>query len=89
VLNIGIKCSRGVRPGLTRRKISDQEIVDRAMYSLINEGARILDEGIALRPSDIDVVYIAGYGVSRFSCSDPWAIASMGHVHGHSHGHSH
>ncbi len=50
------------RLGLVRRKVSDQEIVERALYSLINEGARILEDGIALRASDIDVVYIAGYG---------------------------
>jgi 3-hydroxyacyl-CoA dehydrogenase len=50
------------RLGLVRRKVSDREIVERALYSLINEGARILEEGIALRASDIDVVYIAGYG---------------------------
>jgi 3-hydroxyacyl-CoA dehydrogenase len=50
------------RLGLARRKVSDKEIVERALYSLINEGARILEEGVALRSSDIDVVYIAGYG---------------------------
>ncbi|HMK87032.1 MAG TPA: 3-hydroxyacyl-CoA dehydrogenase NAD-binding domain-containing protein [Steroidobacteraceae bacterium] len=50
------------RLGLTRRPVSDEEIVERALYSLINEGARILEEGIALRSSDIDIVYIAGYG---------------------------
>ena len=49
-----------------RRKVSDQEIVERALYSLINEGARILEEGIALRASDIDVVYLAGYGFPDF-----------------------
>jgi 3-hydroxyacyl-CoA dehydrogenase len=54
------------RVGLTRRKISDEEIVERALYSLINEGARILEEGIAMRASDIDVVYIAGYGFPDF-----------------------
>src|SRR5207244_3545100 len=42
--------------GIERRKISDQEIVERLVYSLVNEGARILDEGIALRASDIDRV---------------------------------
>jgi 3-hydroxyacyl-CoA dehydrogenase len=52
--------------GLARRKISDQEIVQRALYSLINEGARILEEGIALRASDIDVVYLTGYGFPDF-----------------------
>jgi 3-hydroxyacyl-CoA dehydrogenase len=44
------------------RKISDAEIVDRLVYALVNEGARILEEGIAMRASDIDVVYLAGYG---------------------------
>ncbi len=52
--------------GITRRKISDQEIVQRALYALINEGARILQEGIALRASDIDVVYLTGYGFPDF-----------------------
>jgi 3-hydroxyacyl-CoA dehydrogenase len=61
-----IVLEESARLGLTRRKISDEEIVERAMCSLINEGARILEEGIALRPSDIDVVYIAGYGFPDF-----------------------
>jgi 3-hydroxyacyl-CoA dehydrogenase len=52
--------------GISRRKVSDEEIVQRALYSLINEGARILEEGIALRASDIDVVYLTGYGFPDF-----------------------
>jgi 3-hydroxyacyl-CoA dehydrogenase len=52
--------------GITRRQINDEEIVQRALYSLINEGARILEEGIALRASDIDVVYLTGYGFPDF-----------------------
>ena len=48
--------------GITRRKISDEEIVERLIYALVNEGARILEEGIALRASDIDMVYLNGYG---------------------------
>jgi 3-hydroxyacyl-CoA dehydrogenase len=52
--------------GIARRQISDEEIVQRALYSLINEGARILEEKIALRASDIDVVYLAGYGFPDF-----------------------
>jgi 3-hydroxyacyl-CoA dehydrogenase len=48
--------------GITPRKIDDAEIVDRLVYALANEGARILDEGIAARSSDIDVVYLTGYG---------------------------
>lgn len=48
--------------GIERHDISDEEIVERCIYALINEGARILEEGIALRSSDIDVIYIYGYG---------------------------
>jgi len=48
--------------GLTRRPISDVEIIERCIFALINEGAKILEEGIALRASDIDVVYLTGYG---------------------------
>ncbi|HEU5135773.1 MAG TPA: 3-hydroxyacyl-CoA dehydrogenase NAD-binding domain-containing protein [Steroidobacteraceae bacterium] len=48
--------------GVTPRKIDDAEIVDRLVYALVNEGARILDERIAARSSDIDVCYVAGYG---------------------------
>jgi 3-hydroxyacyl-CoA dehydrogenase len=52
--------------GIERRKISDQEIVERLVYSLVNEGARILEEGIAMRASDIDMVYLTGYGFPLF-----------------------
>ncbi|WP_444904448.1 3-hydroxyacyl-CoA dehydrogenase NAD-binding domain-containing protein [Microbulbifer sp. CnH-101-E] len=48
--------------GIERREISDKEILNRLTFSLINEGARILEDGIAQRPSDIDVVYVYGYG---------------------------
>jgi 3-hydroxyacyl-CoA dehydrogenase len=48
--------------GLARRSIGDEEIVERLVYALVNEGARILEEGIAQRASDIDMVYLAGYG---------------------------
>lgn len=50
------------RAGLTRRAISEEEIVERMIYPMINEGARILEDGIAYRPSDIDVVWVYGYG---------------------------
>src|SRR2546427_1595940 len=46
----------------TRRSISDQEILERSIYSMINEGAKILEEGIVARPLDIDIVWIYGYG---------------------------
>ena len=48
--------------GITPRKVSDKEIVQRLVFALVNEGARILEEGIAQRASDIDMVYILGYG---------------------------
>jgi 3-hydroxyacyl-CoA dehydrogenase len=48
--------------GIVPRAISAEEIVQRCVYALVNEGARLLAEGIALRASDIDVVYLAGYG---------------------------
>ncbi|MBA3590761.1 3-hydroxyacyl-CoA dehydrogenase NAD-binding domain-containing protein [Methylibium sp.] len=48
--------------GITPRKIGEEEIVHRLVYSLVNEGAKILDEGIASRASDIDMVYLTGYG---------------------------
>ncbi len=48
--------------GRTRRTVTDQEILERCLYPMINEGAKILDEGIASRASDIDVVWINGYG---------------------------
>ena len=48
--------------GIQRRAISDQEIVERLVYALTNEGARLLEEGIAARASDIDIVYLSGYG---------------------------
>ncbi len=48
--------------GITPRKVSDEEIVQRLVFSLVNEAAHILEEGIASRPGDIDMVYLTGYG---------------------------
>jgi len=48
--------------GVTRREISDQEVLERLLYPMVNEGARILEEGKALRASDIDVIWVYGYG---------------------------
>ena len=50
------------RAGITQRDIADQEILERCLLPMINEGAKILEEGIAIRASDIDVVYVYGYG---------------------------
>ena len=52
----------GIRKHNQRRTIDREEIVDRCMLALVNEGARILEEGIAMRASDIDVIYVYGYG---------------------------
>jgi 3-hydroxyacyl-CoA dehydrogenase len=48
--------------GIEARRISDDEIVHRLVYALVNEGAKIVDEGIALRASDVDMIYLTGYG---------------------------
>ena len=61
-----IVLEESARSGLQRRSVSDEEIVARAMCALINEAARILEEGIAIRASDIDVVYLTGYGFPDF-----------------------
>ena len=54
------------RAGITRRSISDEEILQRCLYALINEGARVLEDGIALRAADIDVIYLTGYGFPAY-----------------------
>jgi 3-hydroxyacyl-CoA dehydrogenase len=48
--------------GITRRHITDEEILQRLLYPMVNEGAKILEEKIAIRASDIDVVWVYGYG---------------------------
>jgi 3-hydroxyacyl-CoA dehydrogenase len=50
------------KAGVSPREISDQEIVERTLYTMVNEGAKILEEGMAQRASDIDVVWVYGYG---------------------------
>ena len=50
------------RSGIARREIAQEEIVERMIFPMINEGARILEEGIAARPGDIDVIWVYGYG---------------------------
>ncbi|HNL32416.1 MAG TPA: 3-hydroxyacyl-CoA dehydrogenase family protein, partial [Pseudomonadales bacterium] len=52
--------------GIARREFSDEEVLDRCIFPLINEGAKILQEGMALRPGDIDVVYVNGYGFPAY-----------------------
>jgi 3-hydroxyacyl-CoA dehydrogenase len=57
---------QSARAGITRRAIADQEILERTLYPMINEGARILEEGKAYRPSDIDIVWLNGYGFPAY-----------------------
>jgi 3-hydroxyacyl-CoA dehydrogenase len=64
--------------GIERRRISDQEIVDRLVLSMVNEGARILEEGIAQRASDIDIVYVTGYGFPRHRGGPMFHADTMG-----------
>ena len=52
--------------GIARREIDDREILDRCLYPLINEGAKLLEEGIAARASDIDVIWVHGYGFPAY-----------------------
>ena len=52
--------------GVVRRQISDAEILERCLYSMINEAAKILQEGVAARPVDIDMVWLHGYGFPRY-----------------------
>jgi 3-hydroxyacyl-CoA dehydrogenase len=54
------------RRGISRRPIEKREIVERLIFPMINEGARILEEGIAQRPGDIDVIWVYGYGFPRW-----------------------
>jgi 3-hydroxyacyl-CoA dehydrogenase len=64
--------------GITRRVIDDQEIEERTIYALINEGARLLAEGVATRAADIDVVYLTGYGFPAFRGGPMFYADSIG-----------
>ena len=60
--------------GIERRPIPNEEIVDRCVYALVNEGARILEDGIALRAGDIDITYIYGYGFPPSGAAARWSM---------------
>ncbi|HSR08857.1 MAG TPA: 3-hydroxyacyl-CoA dehydrogenase NAD-binding domain-containing protein [Bryobacteraceae bacterium] len=64
--------------GIERRIIAQEEIVDRCVLALVNEGARILEEGMALRSSDIDVIYITGYGFPAWRGGPMFYAESLG-----------
>ena len=62
----------GAAQGIAQREIGEEEILERCLYPMVNEGAKILKEGIAIRPSDIDVIWVNGYG---------WPIYRGGPMH--------
>ena len=64
--------------GVTPRKISDDEIVHRLVFALVNEGARILEEGFALRAVDIDIIYLTGYGFPAWRGGPMWYADTVG-----------
>jgi 3-hydroxyacyl-CoA dehydrogenase len=64
--------------GIERRTVSDEEIIERCIYIMINEGARILEEGYALRASDIDIVYLTGYGFPSYRGGPMWYADTVG-----------
>ena len=64
--------------GLTARTIGDAEIVERCLYALVNEGARILEEGIAARAVDLDMVYLTGYGFPAYRGGPMFYADSVG-----------
>jgi 3-hydroxyacyl-CoA dehydrogenase len=64
--------------GVPQRKISTEEITDRCLYALVNEGARILEEGYAVRASDIDIIYLNGYGFPAYRGGPMWYADAIG-----------
>jgi len=64
--------------GIKRRAITEEEIIERTQYALINEGAKILEEGIALRAVDIDTIYINGYGYPAWRGGPMWYANTVG-----------
>jgi 3-hydroxyacyl-CoA dehydrogenase len=73
-----IVAERVAESGRRRRDIGDAEIVERTVYALVNEGARILEEGIALRAGDIDIAYVYGYGFPAHRGGPMWYADTVG-----------
>jgi 3-hydroxyacyl-CoA dehydrogenase len=63
---------------IPQRQISPEDIVDRCIYTLVNEGARLLEEGIALRAVDIDIIYLNGYGFPAYRGGPMWHADTVG-----------
>jgi 3-hydroxyacyl-CoA dehydrogenase len=66
------------RAAIRRHELTDSEIVERLVYALVNEGAKILDEGIAAKASDIDIVYLTGYGFPLWRGGPMWYADTVG-----------
>jgi 3-hydroxyacyl-CoA dehydrogenase len=66
------------KKGIKKQEIGKDEIVDRVIYALVNEGARILEEGIALRAVDIDIIYLMGYGFPAYRGGPMWYADTVG-----------
>jgi 3-hydroxyacyl-CoA dehydrogenase len=64
--------------GVQRRAITAEEIVERTIYALVNEGAKILEEGFALRAVDIDIIYVNGYGFPAWRGGPMWYADTVG-----------
>jgi 3-hydroxyacyl-CoA dehydrogenase len=64
--------------GIPQRQLSSAEIADRCIYALVNEGARILEEGYALRAVDIDIIYLNGYGFPAYRGGPMWYADTVG-----------
>jgi len=66
------------KAGIRQRTITNEEILERCLYAMINEGARILEEGYALRAADIDTIYLAGYGFPGYRGGPMWYADQVG-----------
>jgi 3-hydroxyacyl-CoA dehydrogenase len=66
------------RQGIARREIGNEEIVERLLFQLVNVGAQLLEEGIALRAGDIDTVYVNGYGFPAWRGGPMWSVDAIG-----------
>ncbi len=69
------------KAGIKAREVSDREILDRLTFALINRGAYLLEEGVALRPGDIDIVYVYGYGFPPHHGGAMWYADEVGVKH--------
>ena len=67
-----------IAKGFEQREVTDAEVIERLLYPMVNEGAKILDEGIAMRGSDIDVIWVNGYGWPVYRGGPMWWADHVG-----------